>query len=74
MRPGYFAGDLRSRMHVGDTIHYTLYGGSKNPADWQRGVCVVIEIPSSRKDPLILGGLIEYPQPTPWTGDKDKAA
>ena len=61
-------------MHPGDAIHYTLFEGSKDPREWSRGVCVVIEVPSVRVEPLILGGLIEYPQPTPWTGDKKEKA
>jgi hypothetical protein len=74
-RPGYFTGDLRARMHVGDQIYYCLYAGSKDPCDWQRGIAVVIEVPSSREEPLILAGILEYPQPQPWTGEKkDKAA
>ena len=74
-KPGYFDGDLRARMHPGDQIYYCLYGGSKDPCDWQRGIAVVVDVPSSRQDPLILAGILEYPAPQPWTGDKkDKAA
>jgi hypothetical protein len=73
MRPGYFTGDLRARMHPGDVIHHCLYGGSRDPCDWARGVCVVIEVPSHSEQPLILAGLIEYPSPTPWRGDDDKS-
>ena len=67
--PGYFAGELRTRMHVGDTIHYTLYGGKKLPSEWERGVCVVEEIPTTREEPLILAGFVQHPQPTPWRGE-----
>ena len=73
MVPGYFSGELRKRMHPGDEIHYILYGGSKLPSEWQRGICVVESVPSHREQPLILAGLIEYPQPTPWRGDDDKS-
>ena len=31
MRPGYFEGETRSRMHIGDEIHFTMYGGHKSP-------------------------------------------
>ena len=73
MKPNYFSGDLRSRMHTGDEIHYILYGGSKLPSDWQRGICVVLENPNTREQPLILAGIVAYPQPTPWRGDNDKS-
>ena len=72
MRPGYFQGEVRNRMHVGDTIHYTMYGGSKLPSEWQRGICVVEDVPSAREHPLILAGIIEYPAPTIWDGEIPK--
>ena len=59
---------------VSDQIHYCMYGGSKDPCDWSRGVCVVIEAPSSREYPLLLAGIIEYPQPVAWRDDKTEAA
>ena len=73
MRPGYFQSELRKRMHPGDEIHYILYGGSKLPSEWERGICIVESVPSHREQPLILAGLIEYPAPTPWRGDDDKS-
>jgi hypothetical protein len=74
-RPGYFQGDLRARMHVGDLIHFSLYNGSKDPYLWSRGIAVVIETPKDRELPLLLASLLTHPQPTPWMGDKkDKAA
>src|SRR4051812_37118383 len=45
-RPGYFSGDARSRLKVGDELHYCMQGGSKSPSDWQRGICVVEENPT----------------------------
>jgi len=76
MTPGYFAGDVRSRMHVGDIIYFTMYGGSKLPSEWVRGVAVVEENPTGKQFPLILAGIIAYPQPQPWRGEvsKGKAA
>jgi hypothetical protein len=73
MRPGYFQGELRKRMHTGDIIHYYMYGGSKSPSQWERGNCVVEENPNIRELPLILAGFVEYPQPTLWRGDDEKA-
>ena len=73
-RPGYFTGDLRARMHVGDLIHFSLYNGSKDPYLWSRGIAVVIETPKDREHPLLLASLIDYPRPQPWTGDKSEAA
>jgi hypothetical protein len=74
MVPGYFTGELRKRMHTGDEIHYILYGGSKNPCAWERGVCVVADNPNTDQQPLILAGYVEYPQPTPWRDDGKKVA
>jgi hypothetical protein len=76
MRLGYFANhSIRSTLKLGDEIHYTLCGGhSKDPEKWQRGICVVMEIPNNRTDPLILGGLHKYSHPTPWWVEKGKAA
>ena len=74
MVPGYFSGELRARMHVGDECHYILYGGSRDPLEWERGICVVVENPKSKRDPLILAGYVKYPKPEIWGEIKKKAA
>lgn len=76
MRPGYFQGELRKRMHTGDTIHYCLYHGSKLPSEWIRGIATVQANPNTREQPLILASVFEYPQPKIWDGEvpKGKAA
>lgn len=68
MRPGYFGGELRSRLRVGDEIHFCMQGGEKLPSQWRRGICVVEEVPNDRDLPVILAGYCEYDQPTPWRG------
>jgi hypothetical protein len=65
-KPGYFSGEAREHLRVGDTIVYTLYGGSKLPSGWQRGIAVVEEIPNSKELPVILASMVEYPKATPW--------
>ena len=47
-----------------------MHGGKKLPSEWERGVCVVLEIPSHREHPLILAGIVEYPQPVAWRDDE----
>jgi len=66
MRPGYFSGEARERLREGDEIYYVLRGGEKIPSQWVRGICVVEEIPSSRELPVILAGIVQLPQATPW--------
>jgi len=74
-RPGYFAGDTRDHLRVGDTITYTLQGGEKLPSRWQRGVAIVEDVPNSRELPVILAGLVQYEQSTVWRKiEKAKAA
>jgi hypothetical protein len=65
-RPGYFAGDARSQLMVGDEIHYTLKGGSKLPSEWQRGIAAVEEKPSTRELPVVLAGIHRFAKATPW--------
>ena len=78
-RPGYFHKDAtdrdspRDHLRPGDTIHYTMCGGSKDPCDFRRGQATVLSNPTSATEPLILAGIISYPQPTPWRGDDDKS-
>ncbi len=66
MRPGYFTGEVRNRLNVGDEIHYVMQAGKRLPSEWQRGIAVVEEIPNSKELPVILAGLVEYPKATPW--------
>lgn len=68
MRPGYFRGEARVRLRLGDEIHYCMQGGEKLPSQWRRGVCVVEEVPNDRDLPLVLAGYVQYDQPTPWRG------
>ncbi len=68
-KPGYFSDEAREHLRVGDTIVYTLCGGSKLPSEWQRGIAVVEEIPNGKELPVILAGIVEYPKATPWRGD-----
>ncbi len=63
---GNFSDEAREHLRVGDTIVYTLCGGSKLPSEWPRGIAVVEEIPNSKELPVILAGLVEYPKTTPW--------
>ncbi len=60
---------LHEKHSLGDTIVYTLCGGSKLPSEWQRGIAVVEEIPNSKELPVILAGIVEYPKATPWRGE-----
>ncbi len=55
-----------TKRRVGDTIVYSLCGGSKLPSEWQRGIVVVEERPNSKQLPVILAGVVEYPKATPW--------
>ncbi len=66
IKPGYFSDEAREHLRVDDTITYVLYGGSKLPSEWQRGIAVVEEIPNSKELPVILAGIVEYPKATPW--------
>jgi hypothetical protein len=68
-KPGYFADEAREHLRVGDTIVYTLCGGSKLPSDWERGIAVVQEVPNSKELPVILAGVVEYPKPAVWRGE-----
>ncbi len=68
-KPGYFSDEAREHLRVGDTIVYSLCGGSKLPSEWQRGIAVVEEIPNSKELPVILAGVVEYPKATPWRGE-----
>lgn len=70
-RPGYFPqtdDGWGLQLSVGDEIRYTLGCGSNDPADHERGWCVVLEKPSDKDLPIILGGFCEYPRATPWRG------
>ena len=73
-RPGYFDGETRDRLRVGDEIHYCMQGEKKLPSLWERGIAVVETNPNSNLLPLILAGFVRYSQPIPWTGEKVKAA
>jgi hypothetical protein len=44
---GYFSDGAREHLRVGDTIVYTLCGGSKLPSEWQRGIAIVEEVPNT---------------------------
>ena len=37
-RPGYFQGEARAHLRVGDEIHFTLQGKMKLPSQWVCGV------------------------------------
>lgn len=66
MNPGYFTGESRERLHVGDEIWFTLCGNSKLPSEWQRGIAVVEEVPNEARLPVILAGFHRFGRPTPW--------
>jgi hypothetical protein len=68
-RPGYFSTVTRGNLRVGDMIEYTLGCGSLDVCEWQRGRCVVVENPSNKTEPVILGSLMQYPKPSPYRVD-----
>jgi hypothetical protein len=65
IRPGYFCGEARARMHVGDEIFVTACNDSKVPSEWDRLILVVEEIPSTTAHPLIVSILLRFHKPTP---------
>lgn len=69
LRPGYFAGDERARLNVGDEIFYTMCGGSKLPSEWARGIIVVETKSTIREAPLGIAIIHRYPKPTPVAHD-----
>lgn len=71
---GYWRGDVRDSLRLGDEISYTLGGGSKDPTEWQRGILVVCEIPSQKSDPVVVGILHRYGKITPVRGVEAKKA
>lgn len=68
MVPGYFRDEARDFLQLGDEITYTMCCGEKDPAKWERGLCVVIEKPSSREYPVVLAGIHRFSKPTSWAG------
>ena len=68
MVPGYFRDEARDFLNVGDEITYTMCCGSKDPEQWDRGLCVVIEKPSSREEPVVLAGIHRFAKATSWKG------
>ncbi len=68
MVPGYFRDDARDFLNVGDEITYTMCGGSKDPEQWERGMCVVLVKSTSREEPVVLAGIQRWPKPTSWKG------
>lgn len=69
MTPGYFKDEARDFLNIGDEIYYTMCcGESKDPAKWDRGICVVLEKSSRREEPVILGGTFRFSKPTSWAG------
>ena len=78
-RPGFFSANpldtesARDHLRTGDMIFYVLECGSHDPADWKRGIATVLDNPSSKIQPLFLGGIVEYQQPVSWGEAKSEA-
>lgn len=69
VRPGYFSGDTRANLRVGDEIHYTACGGHKLPSEWERGILVVEEQPNTAELPLIVAIVTRHRKATPVRHD-----
>lgn len=69
IRPGFFVGETRAHLSVGDEIHYTVGAGKRLPSEWMRGILVVEEKPNTQELPVIVAILHRYPAPTPVRHD-----
>lgn len=69
VRPGYFGGEARARLRPGDEIHYTAGAGRPSPSEWERGILIVEENPSTRERPLIVAILHRHGKATPVRHD-----